>query len=155
MRQVKVLEQSRANGRCLADMRDGFAEQVERQVGSPEAELGLAYLAGMKNGLDDQLNEKLRIVGLSHVVVASGTHLSILVGFARKIFGRISRFAGVFGALLLIFSFGSIIGWTASITRAALVSSLTILMWYVGRKWQPFRLIILVMAVTLLIERDI
>ena len=153
IKQVKILEQSRAQmGDVWLDMRDSFAEQVQKQVGSPEAELGLAYLAGMKNGLDDQLNEKLRIVGLSHVVVASGTHLSILVGFARKIFGKISRFAGVFGALLLIFSFGSIIGWTASITRAALVSSLTILMWYVGRKWQPFRLIILVMAATLLIE---
>jgi hypothetical protein len=47
------------------------------------ADLALGFLIGEKT-LPQNLKEQLRIVGLSHVVVASGFSLSILANFARK-----------------------------------------------------------------------
>lgn len=132
--------------------RNWFANRVYKSIPEEEASLGLAYVLGMKNSLSDELMDILRIVGLTHIVVASGTHLSIIVEVAKKIFKRISRFAGLLFSLLLIFVFGSMVGWTASITRAAIVTVLGLVAWYYGRKFSPIRLILITMAITLLIN---
>jgi competence protein ComEC len=92
------------------------------------------------------------VVGLTHIVVASGAHLSILVEVARKIFGKVSRFAGVFGAIGFILFFMCMVGWTPSIMRAGIMAILTLITWYVGRKIAPLRMILMVMAGTLLID---
>jgi competence protein ComEC len=91
-------------------------------------------------------------VGLTHIVVASGYNLSILVRFSRKIFGKISRFAALFVSLILIFMFMTITGWTPSMLRAGMVAVLSLLTWYVGRNFHPVKLIFLVAAATLLIN---
>lgn len=134
------------------EVRDKFAESVDDTLGGREAKLGLAYLAGMKTGLDKETLEMLRAVGLAHIVVASGTHLGIIVGFSRKWFGKVSRFAGALFSLVFIFVFGQIIGWTASITRAAIVAALSIVGWYFGRRLEAWRVILFAMATTLFIN---
>ncbi len=134
------------------EVRDKFAESVNDTLGGREANLGLAYLAGIKTGLDKETLEMLRAVGLAHIVVASGTHLGIIVGFSRKWFGKVSRFAGALFSLVFIFIFGQIIGWTASITRAAIVAVLSMIGWYYGRKLEAWRVILFAMTVTLLIN---
>ncbi len=132
--------------------RDKFAESAKNTLGEQEAKLGLAYLVGMKGELDKETLEMLRAVGLAHIVVASGTHLGIIVGFSRKWFGRVSRFAGALFSLVFILIFGQIIGWTASITRAAIVAGLSTFGWYYGRKLEAWRVILFAMATTLLIN---
>ena len=134
------------------EVRDKFAESVFDTLGGKEAKLGLAYLVGMKDGLDKETQEMLRAVGLTHIVVASGTHLSIIVEFFKKRFGKISRFAGALYSLLFIVIFAALVGWTASITRAAIVSTLSIFGWYFGRKFGAWRIILYTMAITLLIN---
>lgn len=134
------------------EVRDEFAESVTDTLGGREAKLGLAYLVGMKDDLDAETQEMLRAVGLTHIVVASGTHLGIIVEFFRKRFGKISRFAGaLFGAVFIVI-FATLVGWTASITRAAIVSGLSILGWYYGRKVGAMRVILIAMAVTLVVN---
>ncbi len=147
---MKIIREQNADP--MLKVRDNFATVIKKYLPEDEARLGLAYLLGMKNGLDDGLTETLRVVGLVHIVVASGTHMSILVGLARRLFGRVSRFAGLVFALILVLAFGGVVGWTASITRAALVSGLSIVMWYVGRRFEAWRLILIVMAITLIIN---
>lgn len=133
-------------------VRDEFAESVTDTIGGKEAKLGLAYLVGMKDGLDKDTQELLKAVGLTHIVVASGTHLSIIVEFFRKRFGKISRFAGALFGMVFIVIFASLVGWTASITRAAIVAGLTMLGWYYGRRLGAMRVILIAMAVTLLVN---
>lgn len=136
----------------IIDTRDWFAERIENQLPEREAKLGMSYLLGMKSGLDDKLSEDLRTVGLTHIVVASGAHLSILVEIARKIFGKISRFSGLLFSILFILFFMCMVGWTPSILRAGIMAILTLISWYVGRKIAPWRLILMVMAFTLILD---
>lgn len=148
----ELLQIERAEpGDLFVRLRNWFADLVRNYIPSPEAELGLGYLMGMSSGLSDSLSDALRAVGMTHVVVASGTHLGILVGAARRTFGKLSRFAGAFFSILLIVSFVLIVGFTPSMTRAALVASLTLLLGYVGRKLAPWRLLSLAAAITLVI----
>lgn len=135
-------------------MRDSFAERIREEIPEPEVNLGLSYLLGLRMGLPKDLNENLKTVGLVHIVVASGSHLSILVEVARKIFGRFSRFFGLSFSVAFIIFFMAMVGWTPSILRAGLMTILTLIAWYTGRKFQPWRLILIVATITLIINPD-
>lgn len=132
--------------------RNWFAERISEVVPEPEVKLGLSYLLGIKDDLPKDLKENLKMVGLTHIVVASGAHLSILVEVARKIFGRVSRFAGLLFSILFILFFMAMVGWTPSILRAGVMAILTLVSWYVGRKIAPIRLIVMVAAFTLMLN---
>ncbi len=134
--------------------RDWFSERVRTEIPEPEVNLGLSYLLGMKSGLTKELSENLKTVGLTHIVVASGAHLAILVEVCRKVFGRVSRFAGVMFSGVFIVLFMAMVGWTPSILRAGIMSIMTLITWYVGRKMAPWRIILMTMAMTLLINMD-
>ncbi|MBR3138679.1 ComEC/Rec2 family competence protein [Candidatus Saccharibacteria bacterium] len=139
-------------GDLVLRIRNWFAERIKGLIPEPEVSLGLSYLLGMKSGLPDGLNEDLHTVGLVHIVVASGAHLAILVEVARKLFGKISRFAGVLFSVLFVLFFMCMVGWTPSILRAGAMTILTIITWYSGRKIETWRLLLLVAAFTLMIE---
>ena len=132
--------------------RDWFAERIKSELPEKEAGLGMSYLLGTKAELDKGLSENLKTVGLTHIVVASGAHLSILVEIARKIFGRLSRFAGLMFSVIFILFFMCMVGWTPSIMRAGIMAILTLVTWYVGRKIAPWRMILMIAALTLMIE---
>ena len=132
--------------------REWFAERIRSVIPDTEANLGLSYLLGVKTGLPKEFNDKLRAVGLTHIVVASGAHLSILVEVARKIFGKVSRFSGLLFSVLFVLFFMCMVGWTPSILRAGLMSILTLLAWYVGREFVAWRIILLVVAITLMMN---
>lgn len=139
-------------GDLVLAIRNWFAGRIRGLIPEPEVSLGLSYLLGMKAGLPEDLSENLRIVGLVHIVVASGAHLSILVEVARKIFGKISRFSGLLFSILFVVFFMSMVGWTPSILRAGVMAILTLLAWYVGRKFAPWRIILIVAGFTLMIN---
>lgn len=139
-------------GNWVLKIRNWFAERVKGLIPESQVNLGLSYLLGMKAGLPDDLSESLRTVGLVHIVVASGAHLSILVEIARKIFGRLSRFSGLLFSVLFVIFFMAVVGWTPSIMRAGIMTILILLAWYVGRKFEPWRIILVVAAGTLLIN---
>jgi ComEC/Rec2-related protein len=134
------------------EARDWFSERIENAMPKREASLGKSYLLGMKTGLDKDISENLKLVGLTHVVVASGAHLSILVEVARKIFGRVSRFSGLLFSILFILFFMTMVGFSPSILRAGVMAILTLASWYVGRKIAPWRLILITMAFTLMLN---
>ncbi len=153
MSRAQLLAIERAeSGDIFARFKRWYGERVRGFLPAPEVDLGLGYLMGMKSGLSEDFSEKLRAVGMTHVVVASGAHLVILIGVAKKLFGKISKFAGLLFSLMMIVGFVFIVGFTPSMTRAALVSSLSLLVGYVGRKFTPLRLILFVAAITLVIE---
>jgi competence protein ComEC len=135
-----------------ARIRDFFSELIRRFIPEPEVDLSLGYLLGARRALPESLTETLRIVGLTHIVVASGYNLSVLVRFSRKIFGKLSRFAALFFSLLLIGLFISITGFTPSMLRAGMVAVLSLIAWYVGRNFHPMKLLLLVAAATLLVN---
>ena len=140
--------------KVAVSVRDWFAERVKANIPEPEVKLGLSYLLGMKSGLPKDLSESLRAVGLTHIVVASGAHLAILVEIAKKMFEKISRFAALLFSIIFILLFMAMVGWTPSILRAGVMSILTLMTWYVGRKMAPWRIILITAALTLLINLD-
>ncbi len=131
-------------------VRDWFAAAVRRVIPEPQASLGLGYLVGQKSALPSDLTEALKVAGLTHAVVASGYNLTILVRLSRRAFGRISKFMAAFGSGCLIACFMAVTGLSPSMSRAGLVSGLSLLTWYYGRQFHPLILLALAAALTTL-----
>lgn len=110
-------------------IRDKFASILELAIGpdhDEEVALGLGYLTGQKDSMPEELSQKLKNVGLAHIVVASGFHLSLITSLFRKLFKKVSRFASYFAATLALLAFISITGLSASMLRAGLVTGLSL-----------------------------
>lgn len=133
-------------------VRDWFAAGVRRSIPEPEASLGVGYLVGQRSTLPERLDDNLRILGLTHVVVASGYNLTILVRFARRAFAGISKYLATLSASTMIAGFILVTGFSPSMSRAGLVTGLSLAAWYYGRRIQPMVLLPFAAAITTLIN---
>lgn len=133
-------------------VRDWFADKVRRHIPEPQASLGIGFLTGQKSDLPNELSEAMKIAGLTHIVVASGYNLTILVSMARKLFLKVSKYVSAVSAGAMILLFIGITGLSPSMTRAGLVSGMSLLAWYYGRAFHPFVLLSIAAAATLLFQ---
>ncbi len=132
--------------------RDWFATQIQNIIPEPEASLGISFLSGHRRAIPENLSEQLRILGLTHLVVASGFHLTIVVRFMRKLFANVSKYLATASSMAMMMGFLLITGFSTSMTRASLVASLSLLAWYYGRKIHPIVLLSFVAAITVLVR---
>jgi len=136
----------------IRDLRDSFATKIRDFLPSPAADLGLGYLLGQKNSLPVELDEALKLTALTHIVVASGYNLTVLIRFSRRFFIRISKNFALFMSIILVCGFVLVVGFSPSMTRAGIVAILSLIAWFFGRKFNPLFLLCLVAAATLIIN---
>lgn len=132
----------------ISHARRMFSTSILNVIPEPQASLGLGFLLGIKSQLPDSLNDQLKAVGLTHIVVASGYNLTILVRAARRLLARRSKYQATAVAVGLMSGFVAVTGFTPSMSRAALVTSLSLAAWYYGRVIHPVVLLLFSAAVT-------
>lgn len=153
MDDATIVSVSREKGGDIArTVRDWFAIQVHTAISSPASDLGVGYLLGQKSALPVDLEESLRIAGLTHIVVASGYNLMVLVRLTRRIFAPISKYLAVLSGGTLVMGFIAITGASPSMTRAGIVAGLGLWAWYYGRKFHPVTLLLFAAAATVLLN---
>lgn len=133
-------------------VRDWFAEKVRVNIAEPQASLGIGFLTGQKSALPDDLSDALKIAGLTHIVVASGYNLTILVRMARRLFVRLSKYLSAVSSGVMITMFMAVTGLSPSMTRAGLVSGLSLMAWYYGYRFHPLILLPFAAAITVAIQ---
>lgn len=136
----------------IRDLREEFSAGVREVVPEPEASLGIGFVVGQRSSLPPELDEQLKMVGLTHIVVASGYNLTILVRFARRILAKYSRYAAMTVSSGLVVGFIAFSGLTPSMIRAGAVTLLSLLAWYYGRRFHPLLLIAFVASATAYID---
>lgn len=139
-------------GDVALGVRDWFSAAVRTAVPDPEASLGIGYLVGQKRALPADLAEALQIAGLTHIVVASGYNLTVLVRLARRLFEKISKYLSALSAGSMIAGFVAVTGLSPSMSRAGLVASLSLAAWYYGRRFHPVVLLSFAATVTVMIN---
>lgn len=151
--QAKIVAVQRPQpGDIARQARDWFADKIRLGIHEPQASLGLGYLLGQRRALPAELSQALVVTGLTHVVVASGYNLTILVRLARRLFVKVSKYLAALSASAMIIGFMAVTGVSPSMSRAGLVSGLSLAAWYYGRKFHPLVLLPLAAAVTVLID---
>lgn len=139
-------------GDVAVGFRDWFAGRVRQHLPETEAALGLGFLLGLRRALPPGLAEALTIAGLTHVIVASGYNLTILVRLSRRLFVRVSKYLAMLSSVAMILGFMAVTGLSPSMSRAGLVAGLSLAAWYYGRKVHPMVLLPFAAAITLLIN---
>jgi len=133
-------------------LRDWFSDQLDYYIGKPESSLTAGFVMGQKQSLPVDLIEAIQIVGLTHVVVASGYNLTIIVRAVRRLLCRVSKYLSVLTSALLVVGFMSITGLSPSIVRAGLVTFLCLAAWYYGRDFHPVTILAIVAVMTLVFD---
>ena len=139
-------------GDVAVGVRDWFAGRVRAHVPESESALGLGFLLGLRRAMPTELSDNLKIAGLTHIVVASGYNLTILVRLARRLFAKRSKYLAMLSAAVMIISFMAVTGLSPSMSRAGLVAGLSLAAWYYGRTIHPLVLLPVSAAITLLIS---
>lgn len=144
--------EKRADADVILQTRNQFAAAVKQVIDEPSASLGIGYLLGQKSALPADLMLALQVTGLTHVVVASGYNLTILVRLARRLFEKISKYLATVSSVGMVLVFVGVTGMSPSMTRAGLVSLLAMWAWYYGRRFHPVTLLLFAGAVTVLVN---
>ena len=137
-------------GDIARQARDSFAENTHELMESAQANLGISFLVGQRNALPAELQDMFRDVGLIHLVVASGFHLTLVVRFGRTLFAKRSKYLATLTSFTLIFGFLLLTGFSTSMIRASLVTGASLIAWYFGRAIHPFVLLPFIAAITVL-----
>ena len=132
----------------IDEFRQRFSAGVQTALPEPLASFGLGLLVGQRNTLPEDTTQALKMVGLTHIIAVSGANLTILLNAARRLMGRRSKLLTTAVAVGLMVTFLLLTGASPSIVRAAVVSTLGLAAWYVGREQRAMVLILLAAALT-------
>jgi competence protein ComEC len=128
-------------GSPIDTIRRKFIAGLGTTLPEPEASFGAGLLLGQRSTIPKDISDQLSATGLTHLVAVSGYNLTIIIVAARKLLGKASKFQSTVCAAALMVLFTLVTGFSASIVRAALVSGLSLLAWYYGRRFKPALLI--------------
>jgi competence protein ComEC len=113
----------------------------------PEASLLAGILLGVESGLAPDLQQAFKNTGTSHIIAISGFNIAIIAGLFVAIFSRLfgSRLGAV-TAILGIAAYTILVGADASVVRAAIMGSFSILAGQAGRRNYALNTLALVAA---------
>lgn len=105
---------------------------ANRNLAEPEASLANALILGEKKSLFKEEKEAFRQAGLSHLLVISGTHITILVALFFAIFTRLgfSFRSSLRLVFLFLLFYSSLLSYSPSAIRAIVMGALTYLALY-------------------------
>lgn len=136
----------------MLEARNAFSQAIRSVMPDPEAALGVGYLLGQKRALPADFEDALLATGLTHVVVASGYNLTILVRLSRRLFARVSRYTSAMMSGGMVLAFIGVTGMSPSMSRAGLVAGLSLLAWYYGRVIHPAVILVVSAAVSVFVQ---
>lgn len=119
----------------IYSLRDASLANVYRLFLDPEASLLAGILLGIDSGLPPRLEQAFIDTGTAHIIAISGFNIAIVVGVLIWIFGRLlGPRRGAMAAIVGIIFYTILVGGGASVVRAALMGTLSILALQLGRR---------------------
>ena len=108
-----------------------------------------ALLTGDKSNMDEELRNNFSISGTAHIIAVSGLHMSVLLAFCMKIFGRK---AGSIIGLPMIVAYTFISGFSPSAVRAVIMSFMLVLAFFMKRDYSVYTSYFLAMYIILAVN---
>lgn len=113
----------------------GIYQRVYRLFPDPEASLAAGILVGKDKGMTASLTQAFTDTGTSHIIAISGFNIAIVAGLFVGLFSRLlGKTWGGLLAIAAIAAYTLLVGADASVVRAAIMGSLSILAGQSGRR---------------------
>ncbi len=109
--------------RRLDNLKNSFGEKIKAITDDYTAGFMISLLLGDKTNLDEELKVLFQMSGISHVLVISGLHISLIGGLIYKLFnilGFNKNLGGVLTILIIIF-YGNMTGAGYATIRAVIM----------------------------------
>jgi competence protein ComEC len=133
--QSVALDQGSPFWAAIYAVRDRANGLIARLVPDPEASLLQGILLGIESGIPASLYDDYNATGTSHIIVISGTNITILAALFARTFGRLlgKRRAYWFtlGGIIL---YVLLVGADAAVVRAGIMGTLYVTARYLGRQ---------------------
>ena len=100
------------------------------------AGFAVALLLGDRSGIDYETSTDFKFSGISHIIAVSGLHVSILFGLVYFLTGRKRWLTALIGIPTVVF-FAAVAGFSASVTRAAIMQTVMILAMVSRKEYDP------------------
>jgi len=144
------LEESRG---ILPNFRKSLINFYQNNLPEPHASLIAGITLGSKSGLGKDFWDKLKSTGVAHVVVASGTNITLVAGFLVGITTLfLKRRLAIVFVMAGIWLYAVLSGFDAPIIRAAVMGSLAFGAQEAGRFSQGFRVLLITGLFMLIIK---
>ena len=137
----------------LGQWREKWVETLQRSLPEPMASLSAGILLGVKGQMPKQFYDALVNTGTLHIVAASGYNVSIVATIAMRVIGGfVSRNVAIVMGIVAIIVYVFLAGGSASVLRAGIMGSLTLVSFYFGRPAEAKRLLFVTAGIMLLID---
>ena len=113
---------------ALSTLNERAGRQISQYLPNPQAALLKGILLGDESGLSSTLRQAFNDTGATHVIAISGFNMIILSGTVMALLRRtrLTRGQAAFVGILAILLYAMFVGASASVLRAALMSSLLV-----------------------------
>lgn len=136
--------------RWINDLKRAIESEIYLGVSEPKATLLLGMIFGDEREYQDELNEGIRLLGLSHVVAASGSNVSYIENSVEKFLGKlVPAKARYIIKILALCIFAMIAGLSGSVLRAVSTRCVKIVAQIVGRRVGDVRALVIASSILL------
>jgi len=126
----------------LGNLRERWVATLQKNLPEPMASLAAGILLGVKGQMPQDFYQALVNTGTLHIVAASGYNVSIVAEVLMKLIARVvSRGVAVWVGVIGIVGYIVISGGSASVVRAGIMGSLTLIAYYFGRPSEARRIL--------------
>lgn len=136
--------------RSLYALRKLFLEKINALYPSPHSALLAGLLIGDKQDLGKDLTNQFRRAGIIHVVVLSGSNITIVANAFAAVLSSLPRAIALSGSALGVILFTLMTGATATVMRASIMALIALLGKASGRSYDPIRTLLVACAIMLL-----
>lgn len=139
-----ILIENTGSSGLTSSFRNSILYFYERNIPQPESGLLAGIVLGSKGALTNEFYENTKLVGVTHVVVASGTNISFIVSFCmNSLVLIVNRRKAIYFVILSIILYLFMSGFQAPLIRASIMSSVLLLSQNVGRVINTWRIFFL------------
>lgn len=117
----------------LVDIKNKLILIVDKVLNEPQSSLLVGILFGSDRLFSEEFEESVRVAGVSHIVAASGYNITVLVLIVDRMFFFLGKKWRIIISLIIIWMFAMLSGLSASIIRACIMSSISMLAMLFGR----------------------
>lgn len=132
--------------RAVFAARIRLSTSLERALREPQAGLARALTVGFRDGISPGLSEDFRRSGTSHLLAISGLHVAVVAGMAlaisRRLFWR-ARILAYGIPVIAVWAYALLAGLPPSAQRAAIMASIYLAAWCLGRQRHGFDALLL------------
>ena len=154
--QIKLVKQKQANPilQIIYNLRQNISNKINKIWPEPTASFINSILLGYKKAMSEDLKEEFRRAGVSHIIVISGLHITLITLLLSKTLYalNINRKRQLPIILIILTIFAILSGFSASTIRASIMGLIILFSQNIGRQIQKHLILIYAAVIILLMN---